>query len=278
MITSVVLIFAMILLERIIPYSRQIRGMQDSLQAYYTAQGEVEMAKNIFQKEVVRKNIDPSNRIVPGISRTIDVAMPVVSATDTGDYVIISNHNEIPLQINMFERDTSPRGFGTSQKNPGFHALTQYGWGMLFDLTKRDTSTPPFSMIAHTDTDNAATVGNIQTEFVYTDWSGSTPFFGVVGSSVASALEGKNIANSLDTNREVGRDTLSYLFSLQNCNNGSCALKLHLKDSTAPILPVSFSVSTALPDLNAVLIADGLSPNATYHARIVELIPLVQSI
>lgn len=51
---------------------------------------------------------------------------------------------------------------------------------MLFDLTKRDTSTPPFSMIAHTDTDNAATVGNIQTEFVYTDGSGSTPFFGIV--------------------------------------------------------------------------------------------------
>ncbi len=282
MITSVVLIFAMILLERIIPYSRQIRGMQDSLQAYYTAQGEVELAKNIFQKEVVRINIDPSGRIVPGANRTIDVTMPRVDATDTGDYVIVSNHNEIPLQINMYEQDTTPRGFGTSQKNPSFHALTQYGGGMLFDLTKRNTSIPPFSMIAHTDTDNAATVGNIQTEFVYTDGSGSTPFFGTVGSSVASALEGKNIAESLDTNKtnvlDPGRDKLSYLFSLQNCVNGSCALKLHLKDSTAPILPVSFSVSTAIPDLNAVLIADGLSPKATYHTRIVELIPLVQSI
>jgi len=127
MITSVVLIFAMILLERIIPYSRQIRGMQDSLQAYYTAQGEVELAKNIFQKEVVRINIDPSGRIVPGANRTIDVTMPRVDATDTGDYVIVSNHNEIPLQINMYEQDTTPRGFGTSQKNPSFHALTQYG-------------------------------------------------------------------------------------------------------------------------------------------------------
>ena len=114
MITSVVLIFAMILLERII-------------QAYYTAQGEVELAKNIFQKEVIRKNIDPSGRIVPGANRIIDVTMPRVDATDTGDYVIVSNHNEIPLQINMFERDTTPRGFGTSQKNPSFHALTQYG-------------------------------------------------------------------------------------------------------------------------------------------------------
>lgn len=278
MITSVVLIFAMILLERIIPYSKQIRGMQDSLQAYYTAQGEVELAKNIFQKEVVRKNIDPSSRIVPGISRSIDIKMPLLSTTDTGDYVIVSNHNELPLQLNMFERDTAPRGFGTSQKNPNYHSLAEYGGGMMFDLTKRDTSTPPFSMIVHTDTDNAATTGNIQTEFVYTDGSGSTPFFGTVGNSTPSALEGKNIANSLDTNREVGRDTLSYLLSLQNCANGSCALKLHLKDSTSPIMPVSFSLSTAIPDLNAIVIADGLSPNASYHARIVELIPLVQSI
>ncbi len=97
--------------------------------------------------------------------------MPVVSATDTGDYVVVSNHNELPLQIHMFEQDTAPRGFGTSQKNPNYHALAQYGGGMLFDLTKRDTSTPPFSMVTHTDTDNAATTANIQTEFVYTDGS-----------------------------------------------------------------------------------------------------------
>lgn len=47
-------------------------------------------------------------------------------------------------------------------------------------------------------------------------------------------------------------------------------------------MPIAFSIATptteGIPDLNAVLIADGLSPNATYHARIVELIPLVQSI
>ncbi len=71
MITSVVLIFAMILLERIIPYSRQIRGMQDSLQAYYTAQGELELAKREFQKKVVRTNLDPSNRILTATGRAI---------------------------------------------------------------------------------------------------------------------------------------------------------------------------------------------------------------
>jgi hypothetical protein len=49
-------------------------------------------------------------------------------------------------------------------------------------------------------------------------------------------------------------------------------------DSPDAIIPVSFSISTSIPDLNAVVIADGLSQNTSYHARIVELIPLTQSI
>lgn len=56
MITSVVLLFAMILLERIIPYSRQIRGLQDSVQSYYTAKSQIELAKRDFPIE--RTNVD----------------------------------------------------------------------------------------------------------------------------------------------------------------------------------------------------------------------------
>lgn len=109
MITSVVLIFAMILLERIIPYSRQIRGMQDSLQAYYTAQGELELAKREFQKKVVRTNLDPSGRILTSTGRAIRLGVPGISTTDTGDYVVVSNDDELPLQINLFENDASAR-------------------------------------------------------------------------------------------------------------------------------------------------------------------------
>ncbi len=62
MITSIVLLVAMILLERIIPYSRQIRGMQDSLQAYYTARSEVEVGRFLFSESSdtsgIRRNID----------------------------------------------------------------------------------------------------------------------------------------------------------------------------------------------------------------------------
>jgi len=51
MITSVILILAIVLLQRIIPYSRQIRSMQDSMQAYYTARSEAEIGKYEFKKE-----------------------------------------------------------------------------------------------------------------------------------------------------------------------------------------------------------------------------------
>lgn len=50
MITSVILILAIVLLQRIIPYSRQIRSMQDSMQAYYTARSEAEIGKSISKK------------------------------------------------------------------------------------------------------------------------------------------------------------------------------------------------------------------------------------
>lgn len=78
MMTSVVLLLAMILLERIIPYSKQIRGMQDTLQAYYTAKSELEFAKNDFQKKAIRENIDPSRRISPGTNKIIEINMPQI--------------------------------------------------------------------------------------------------------------------------------------------------------------------------------------------------------
>ena len=44
MLTSVMLILAVVVLQRLIPYSRQVRNMQDSTQAYYAANSEVEKA------------------------------------------------------------------------------------------------------------------------------------------------------------------------------------------------------------------------------------------
>jgi len=155
---------------------------------------------------------------------------------------------------------------------------------MLFDLS--DINTSGFSMIAHTDSSNTSSLGNIQVEFIHTDNSGSTPFFGTVGNtSSPDIFEGKDINSAIDKNKPVDSNSLSFILnaSLRNCDNSSCALKLFLQDaSNGPtplaLIPVSFSLGTAIPDLNAVAIADGLSKNGTYHARIVELIPLTQSI
>lgn len=185
----------------------------------------------------------------------------------------------------MFENDTTPRGFGTSQKDPNYHALAEYGGGMLFDLS--DINTNGFSMMTSTDAANSSSVGNIQVEFIHTDNSGSSPFFGTVGSTTNPDLfAGKNISSAIDQNRPVDSNSLSFILNsgLRNCNNGSsCALKLLLQDASngptaLPLIPVSFSLGTAIPDLNAIAIADGLSGNETYHARVVELIPLTQSI
>ncbi len=157
---------------------------------------------------------------------------------------------------------------------------------MLFDLSVVNTS--GFSMIAHTDSSNISSMGNIQVEFIHTDNSGSTPFFGTVGSTSSPDLfEGKDIKNAIDKNRPVDANSLSFILNagLRNCgnNNTSCALKLFLQDATngptpLALIPVSFSLGASIPDLNAVAIADGLSKNGTYHARIIELIPLTQSI
>lgn len=156
---------------------------------------------------------------------------------------------------------------------------------MLFDIS--DINTNGFSMIAHTDSTNSSSIGNIQVEFIHTDNSGSTPFFGTVGdTSNPDLFEGKNINSAVDKNRPVGANSLSFILNagLRNCdNNSSCALKLLLQDAKngatpLALIPVSFSLGTAIPDINAVAIADGLSKNGTYHARIIELIPLTQSI
>lgn len=211
--------------------------------------------------------------------------MPILNTADPGDHVVVSNSAELPLQINMFENDTTPRGFGTSQKDPNYHALAEYGGGMLFDLS--DINTNGFSMMTSTDATNSSSVGNIQVEFIHTDNSGSSPFFGTVGSTTNPDLfAGKNISSAIDQNRPVDSNSLSFILNsgLRNCNNGSsCALKLLLQDASngptaLPLIPVSFSLGTAIPDLNAIAIADGLSGNETYHARVVELIPLTQSI
>ncbi len=268
MITSVVLLFAMILLERIIPYSKQIRGMQDSVQSYYTARSQVELARKEFWV-TARENIGTIGTSTDGSPA---LATPSLDSDNLGQYVIVSEHTRLPLRIRLFEDDTNARGFGINQKNPFMHNLSSLSW-MLFDLSDRDTAN--LSMEIETEWEDATIEKNIAIEFVHNNTTAVTPFFGNLW---GTSLDGMDIVDAEDANGETLGNKLGGI----NCADASCSLKISLTNSTTPLesllLPVSFTLSTAIPDLNAVIVADGISSNTTYHSRIIELIPLIQGI
>jgi hypothetical protein len=260
----------MILLERIIPYSRQIRWLQDSVQSYYTAKSQIELAKRDFPIE--RTNVDTKWRINPGSGEILSLTPPEITSENPGTYVIVSENTHLPLKIKLFDDDTEPQKFGTSQKNPDFHILTTFS-GLLFDLTNRDAATTPFSMEMATEGENTA-LKTVGIEFVHNDNSTNPvpPFFGNKGP--VTSLDGINIA---DITNNSG-DSLAKIIGENNCTSATCALKISLTETEPMIIPLSLAISTAIPDLNAIIIADGVSPNTTYHSRIIELIPLIQGI
>lgn len=287
--TGIVLLFAVILLERIIPYAQQVQWMENALQAYYTARGEVERARYNFTKEWTRNNIDTRpSRIPSGTSEVIDIKFPnlSVSGKKFSEFVVISTNSELPLKIKLFENDDEARGFGTSQKNQNFHHLSTYDNSILFDLSRRDTSYwyvawvsgISLSMITKTDEDNKNTAADIGINFLLVDSGVNIPFFGTVS---GGKFQGKNIWAAENPNNKPSENTLSKILgSAVSCEIANCSLGLRLIPTSPTIssIPVSFSVSTAIPDLNAVIIADGISEKGDYHARIIDLIPLTQSI
>lgn len=94
--------------------------MQDSVQAYYTAKGEVEMAR--FEFSDTRENIGRT-RIQDNGEDGISLTPPSLSNENPGSYLIVSEDNYLPLRIRLFEEDELARSFGTSQKNSDFHTL-----------------------------------------------------------------------------------------------------------------------------------------------------------
>jgi hypothetical protein len=134
-------------------------------------------------------------------------------------------------------------------------------------------------MTTTTDENHKTINGNITVEFINMSGGITTPFFGTVSGDAISTIDGKNIKNATDKNKLPGRDTLAYLMNLLGeCRLANCALKLRLTESEEYSIPVRLSLSNAIPDLNAILIADGFSKNATYHSRIIKLIPNTQSL
>ena len=64
----------------------------------------------------------------------------------------------------------------------------------------------------------------------------------------------------------------------QNCKVAHCYMKIRLANTLSSTLGVKIVSNKTIPDINGILIADGLSQNALYHARIIELLPVTQSI
>lgn len=85
--------------------------------------------------------------------------------------------------------------------------------------------------------------------------------------------------------RVVGNSgvTLQNIFNgiidMNDCNMMYCYLNLKLPSgSTESFIDFTINSNYEIPDLNAILVADGISGNGLYHSRIIELLPVTQSI
>ena len=52
LLVSVLLVTALILLQRIIPYAKSVRSMHDASESYYIARGQVDLARLFFLYEI----------------------------------------------------------------------------------------------------------------------------------------------------------------------------------------------------------------------------------
>ena len=254
--------------------------MQDSLQAYYTARGEVELGKLAFQKESgtiqfpsdptkysnKRINIDPDSRIRGG--DPITLKSPDIGPSKISEHVVIAEDLKLPLSLYLYENDAMGQSFGTSKGDPTSHILNTFGGGVTFDLSGIDTG-GGFSLSLLTA---PSLVGKIAMEFVFSSATDDNPFFGTI------PLDTSGKTDLMKTSSSVGSLLGQNFLAGQNCRTAHCYMKIRLSESALGSIAMQLSSDRVIPDINAVLIADALSKNSLYHARIIELLPVTQSI
>lgn len=235
MLTSVILILAMILLERIIPYAKQIRGMQESLQAYYSARGQVELGTLNFKKQSgtlsipsdpvaydeKRVNIDPDGRISG--ANPIVLRIPDISKAKLSEYVVIAGDTSLPIGIHLFENDDKKEYFGTNPGNPSYHQITSFGGGVTFDLSGINTNSS-FSLKLENE---AGISGKIPMEFVYSTATDENPFFGNIDLESSGITDLTNTTNS--DGKKLGADSAGF-FAAQNCQTAHCSMKIRVSE------------------------------------------------
>lgn len=275
MITSVILILAIVLLQRIIPYSRQIRSMQDSMQAYYSAKSEAEIGKYEFQLSQYREDYEPlgTNTRIESASGSLALWLPDLQTTGATkklwDVVIVSKDVQIPIQLRLYKEDNNLRAFGTSRSDPTKHILNAIGGGVTFDVGGIEMNIGWFKPKINSINTNIA--------IEFTSSFPSFPSYFGEGTIAGGTLELMEVPGNSGV-------TLQNIFNgiedINDCDKMFCYLNLKLPaGSTESFIDFTLSDNShKIPDINAILVADGISSNGLYHSRIIELIPVTQSI
>lgn len=325
LLVSVMLTAALILLQRIIPYAKNVRWMNDAAQAYYTARWETETARLTFFTGTggtltalrlpslfwLLSSIDTTAVVsprrgniwcgatrctIPPINGTTitesitTLAPPFILTNALSDHVISSANPELPLKIRLFEKDASPSYFGTSKRDKAYHTLDpNNSGGLRFDFRGVATKLIDNFGLKIKFKDAVPVNTNLTLKMQYSDGTTVKTFTNdyAIDSLTEEPFSGLNtLTGNIQTINADGTITAEYLQPLEtflnfDCSNATiCSLSLSV-DGTTPLdfqLISSWTSAAPLPDLNAVVIGDGLSENGLYFQRVIDLIPTPQDI
>lgn len=329
LLVSVLLVTALILLQRIMPYANSVRSIHDASQAYYTARGQVEEARYVFAYGngglmaslqmpsvfgLLSVEWRDSNPVIPAKKRGNfsssswwALTFPIPNDTNNvivtknlpnfalkkENYSILSANKDIPLQVKLFPNDINAKGFGTSKTQAGFHTLyKRNSWGLRFDLRGVATNAS-FTLKIASNTAATVTLKMQYYKWIATDTNvdSFTATYTVPTGETTPVLfdftatdwvtwSTQSITSSWSVGTPVD-ETFRVFMGARNCVTATiCSLTLVLDPTLSNPESIDFQLvsNQKIPDLNAVVIGDGLSDNRLYYQRIIELIPTPQDI
>lgn len=321
---SVMLAAALVLLQRIVPYAKSVRSMHDASQAYYTARGEVDMARYLFLhgsgwnlalripwifrllgspylsatpntpgKSVSNGNIfDTTTGGSPQIVINGDTAAlePPFSIDPFRDHVVISAVPELPFKIKFFPQDGATKNLGTSKIDNTYHTLySRNAGGLRFDLRgvkTNNTDLPQFKLAFLSAFTGKITIKmqylNAVNDLVKTftaeyDLNGVTELVLRGGGANLTPGNIQEIASNWWVTSGAP-SSFGEFFDTNDCSSATiCSLSFILDTATSSV-DFQLISDRQIPDLNAVVIGDGLSNNKLYYQRVIDLIPTPQDL
>ncbi len=329
LLVSVLLVTALILLQRIIPYAKSVRSMHDASQAYYVARGQTDLARYNFlyswgnlislqfpsifwllsensltwttviskweRDSIYFKTADGTYKQLTFDSSFDDGVDPVkiwlpFYGKKHNDNVIISGDIQNPLQIKLFSTDDNSqiKKFGTSKVDARYHTLyARNAGGLRFDLRG-------------VKTDLIAT-GSFKLQFSWLITATLTlkmQYFSGGNTDVKTFTKEYTISNSntVTLNPSSGDGNIQTIktdgtispwswtldsFLDNDCSDAKiCSLTLTLNPGGPSSIDFQLisDQQIQIPDLNAIVVWDGLSWNGIYYQRVIDLIPTPQDI